>query len=118
MVSPPPGFERVLFKQFFLCPWCAFRSSRAINEKIGWNLFEAKTLKPRYWCENCNRCSWLRYALPLSFLWGIVSGGMCVMIAFGPIAEFITRDLDSPEWLPMVLAPVVAVLFWPLFSHH
>jgi len=118
MLSPPPSFERAVFYQHFLCPWCGHQARRAIIEKVSWNPFTKASLRPRYWCECCGRCSQLSYSVLVFFVWGVVAGGVMSLIAFGPVGGFIQNLFAAPWWVPWGLAIVVALSFWPIFSRQ
>ena len=118
MLTLPPTFERALFYQHFQCPWCGYRSGHAFIEKGGWNPFQKGFYASRCWCESCGRCSSQRFSILVGAVWGAFAGTVAAIVAFGPAAEFMTNSLGFPEWVALLVGPIVALAFWPLFSRQ
>lgn len=118
MALLPPGFEHHPFYQHFCCPWCGYTSGRVVIEKIGWNPISRKALKPRYWCEKCNRYSRQSYPTAVGFVWGFAASAIALAVIFGPRHVHNNFDDATTEWLLWILAVLICWLVWPVFSRQ
>lgn len=118
MLPLPPTFERALTYQYFQCPWCGYQSRYAFIEKAGWNPFHKNFYRSRCWCESCGRCSSQSYSVLVGAVWGVVAGTVAAIVAFGPLADFMTNRFGLPPWGAMVVGAFVALSLWPLFSRY
>ena len=118
MTSPPINFERVVLFHHFKCPWCRFTTMRPFTEKTSWNVLARSSLKPRYWCSSCGRCSWFELSVPALFIWYLFCILTFVMFGIGPLEKLIESYAGVPQWLLWLVAGAIILAAWPAFTRR